>query len=236
VAVRSSATGEDTAQSSFAGQQATFLWVRGATAVRRQLVSCWASLFSAEAISYRRHLGLDPAEAAMAVVVQTMVAAHAAGVMFTVDPQSGDPSQITIESTVGLGEPLVGGELSPDRHCVDKVTLEIRWRGIAVKPFADRFDPQLGSVRRMPLSVEEARASALEDIEVIRLAGIGKALERSLGSALDIEWALGPGDGEKRHIYLLQARPDTARRAHETATGRRASAIERIASGMRSET
>jgi pyruvate,water dikinase len=209
VAVRSSATGEDTESSSYAGQQETFLWVRGADEVRRRIVDCWASLFSPEAIVYRRNLGIDWGE--MAVVVQAMVPAVSAGVMFTIDPLTGDPSQITIESTLGLGLPLVGGEVTPDRYCVDKVTLELRSRTIAAKPFADRLDAELGATRRVELDADEATASSLTDAEVGTLAQIGKRLEQAAGAAMDVEWALGPRGAESRHFYLLQARPETGR-------------------------
>jgi pyruvate phosphate dikinase-like enzyme len=108
-------------------------------------------------------LAIDAPEgdAAMAIVVQAMVPARAAGVMFTIDPVTGDPSQITIESTVGLGLPLEGGEITPDRYCVDKVTLGLRSREIATKPFADRAPEAQGSVLRVPLRGEEATASSL---------------------------------------------------------------------------
>jgi pyruvate,water dikinase len=237
VAVRSSATGEDTQESSYAGQQETFLWVRGAGQVRRRIVDCWASLFSVEAIQYRRNLGISAEEGEMAVVVQAMVPAVAAGVMFTIDPLTGDPSQITIESTLGLGLPLVGGEVTPDRYCVDKVTLELRSRTIAAKPFADRLDDQLGATRRVPLSAEEAATSSLTDGEVARLAGIGKRLERSAGAAMDVEWALGPGAGDSRRFYLLQARPETGRAARaKVAPGPRLGAAGLISSLGRSRT
>jgi phosphoenolpyruvate synthase/pyruvate phosphate dikinase len=218
VAVRSSATGEDAQESSYAGQQETFLGVRGAAEVRRRIVDCWASLFSAEAIEYRRNLGLAPDQGEMAVVVQAMVPAVAAGVMFTIDPLTGDPSQITIEGTLGLGLPLVGGEVTPDRYCIDKVTLELRLRVIARKPFADRLDEQLRATERVQLSAEEGTASSLTDAEAIALAEIGRRLERAVGSAMDVEWALGPRGGEPRHIYLLQARPETGSAARAKVT------------------
>jgi phosphoenolpyruvate synthase/pyruvate phosphate dikinase len=238
VAVRSSATGEDTQASSYAGQQETFLWVRGAAEVRRRIVDCWASLFSFEAVEYRLHLGVDPEQGEMAVVVQAMVDAEAAGVMFTIDPLTGDPSQITIESTVGLGVPLVSGEVTPDRYCIDKVTLELRSRTIAQKPFADRLDHELGTTSRTKLSEEVGGASSLSDAEVVALAEIGKRLERASGSALDIEWALGPGAGDggrerSRQIFLLQARPETGERARSQASADRRSAIDHMVRGLR---
>lgn len=201
VAVRSSATGEDSHASSYAGQQETFLSVRGAAQVRRAIVDCWASLYSLEAVQYRRHLGLAPDQGEMAVVVQAMVDAAAAGVMFTIDPLTGDPSQITIESTAGLGNALVSGEVTPDRYSVDKVTFDLRSRTIA------------------------AADASLSDAEVVALAEIGKRVEQAIGSPMDIEWALGQGAESERQIFLLQARPVTGQRAQSetsaTATKRR---------------
>ncbi|MGO9960873.1 MAG: PEP/pyruvate-binding domain-containing protein [Solirubrobacteraceae bacterium] len=240
VAVRSSATAEDGAEASFAGQQDTHLWIRGADAVRRHIVGCWASLFTAPAIVYRKRLGLRSDQVQMAVVVQRMVPAHAAGVMFTIDPLTGDPSQITIEATVGLGQPLVGGEITPDRYCVDKVTFEIRSRTIATKPFADRQTDDGGVITRVELSADEARASSLTDEEIRRLAQIAKRVESWFGGAVDIEWALGEGPDGARHPYLLQARPETVwttrERTGATAADRadpRPSLISRIATTMR---
>jgi phosphoenolpyruvate synthase/pyruvate phosphate dikinase len=237
VAVRSSAIGEDGAEASYAGQQETFLSVSGAGEVRRRIVDCWASLFSAEAIMYRRHVGAALDELAMAVVVQTMVAAEAAGVLFTLDPLTGDPSQITIESTFGLGAPLVSGELTPDRFCVDAVTLEIRTREVRVKPFCDRVDAASGTVQRVPLDAEKAGASSLGNDEVLALARMGVRLRRALDQATDVEWAIGPRGGEPRHLFVLQARPATgtavASAGRRAATGTPPPALTRIVSGLR---
>jgi rifampicin phosphotransferase len=233
VAVRSSAVGEDGAEASFAGQQETFLSVRGADEVRRRIVDCWASLFSAEAIIYRRHIGAGLSESAMAVVVQTMVRAEVAGVLFTIDPVTGDPSQITIESTSGLGAPLVSGELTPDRFCVDAVTLEIRSREVRVKPFCDCLDAGSGTVRRVVLDPEAARTSSLGNDEVLALARTGVRLRRALGRAVDVEWAIGPAGAESRKLFLLQARPATGAAAAGAALPAPALAISRIVSGLR---
>jgi pyruvate,water dikinase len=208
VAVRSSATAEDLADASFAGQQETYLGVTGAESVARHVVRCWASLFTPHAITYRRRLGVPPEQVAMAVLVQRMVAAEAAGVMLTIDPVNGDRSQITIEAALGLGLPVVGGEVTPDRFNVDKVTLELRSRTIHTQPFADRLEPS-GGVRRDQLPEAEGGAPALTDEEVVRLAAIGKRVERALGGPADIEWAIGPGPDGPRHVHLLQARPET---------------------------
>jgi pyruvate,water dikinase len=208
VAVRSSATAEDMADASFAGQQETYLGIVGLDAVVRHVLRCWASLFTPQAIAYRRHLGMATDQVAMAVLVQRMVAAEVSGVMITLDPVTGDRSQVTIESALGLGLPVVGGELTPDRYAVDKVTLDVRRRTISRQPFADRLDAT-GGVQRVPLDEAAGASSSLRDDEVARLADLGKRYERALGSPVDMEWAIGPGPDGPRHLYLLQARPET---------------------------
>lgn len=232
VAIRSSATAEDTPDASFAGQQESYLGVIGLDAVLDSIVRCWASLFTPQAISYRAHLGMPHDQVAMAVLVQRMVAAEAAGVMLTIDPVTGDRSQVTIESVHGLGPPLVGGELTPDRFALDKVTLEVRSRSIADKPFADRLDPSTGAVGRHELGAEEGAAPSLRDHEVAAIAAAGKDLEGALGGPVDVEWALGPGPSGPRHLYLLQARPETvwsARQASPVA-GAGTTAMDRMVS------
>jgi phosphoenolpyruvate synthase/pyruvate phosphate dikinase len=213
VAVRSSAIAEDTADASFAGQQETYLWVVGADAVLHHVLRCWASLYSPQAISYRERIGVPTDQVAMAVVVQRMVEAEAAGVLITLDPVTGDRSQITVEGAFGLGLPVVGGELTPDRWGVDKVTFDMRSRAIATKPFADRFDREAGGVRRVDLPDEEAGQPCLADDEIHRLAELGKQIERVFGGPVDVEWAIGPGPDGPRHLHLLQARPETVHSA-----------------------
>jgi pyruvate,water dikinase len=211
VAVRSSAAAEDSASFSFAGQQETYLWVSGADEVVRHVVRCWASLFSPQAIRYRARLehGGDFAQHAMAVVVQEMVPAVAAGVMMTIDPVTGDRSQISIESSYGLGVAVVGGEVTPDRYCVDKVTLDLRSQTLGHKHLAYRFDPQCSEVRPEAVAPEDQEASSLSRQEVVALATLGKRIERALGAPQDIEWAVAPGPDGARAIHLLQCRPET---------------------------
>jgi pyruvate,water dikinase len=130
VAVRSSATTEDASDASFAGLQDTYLWVTNTSDVLQKVRSCWASLYSVESISYRRRKGLPEPSVAMAVVVQSMVDARTAGVLFTRSPVSGDRSVITIEGAWGLGSAVVGGEVTPDRWVIGKITGEISVREI----------------------------------------------------------------------------------------------------------
>ena len=123
VAVRSSATAEDQPDASFAGQQDTYLWIRGADNVVNHVVRCWASLYTDRAISYRHENGYPIADVAMSVAVQQMVLPKAAGVAFTLNPTNGDRSTIVIDSAFGLGESVVSGTVTPDNYMVDKVDL-----------------------------------------------------------------------------------------------------------------
>ena len=213
VAVRSSATAEDTADASFAGQQDTYLWVRGAEAVVDHVTRCWASLFTPRAVAYRARLGIGDDEIAMGVVVQAMVPAEAAGVLLTLDPLTGDRSQVTIEAAYGLGTAVVEGEVTPDRFAVDKVTMELRSRTVGEKAFAYRFDPAAGRVARVEVPEDLRARACLDDGEVIELAGLGKRVEQALGVPQDVEWAVAPPPGSSgaagRELWLLQARPET---------------------------
>lgn len=209
VAVRSSANAEDMADASFAGQQETFLWVMGADRVVEHVVRCWASLFTPQAIAYRSHLGRPADHLGMGVVVQQMVSATAAGVMITLDPVTGDPSQVSIEACHGLGVGVVNGEVTPDRYFVDKVTGELRSKTIASKPEEFRFDPTTGSVEKLPVEEERRDEPALTDSEVRAIAELGVRIERALGGPQDVEWTYGPGEPDHRDLYLLQTRPET---------------------------
>jgi rifampicin phosphotransferase len=230
VAVRSSATAEDTAEASFAGQQDTYLWVRGAEAVVDHVARCWASLFTDRAVAYRARMGVPDDEIAMGVVVQAMVPAEAAGVLLTLDPLTGDRSQVTIEAAYGLGTAVVEGQLIPDRFAVDKVTLELRSSSIGEKTFADRFDPVTGRVARFQVPEAERARPCLEDGEVAELAELGKRVEQALGAPQDVEWAVGPGPSGGRQPWLLQARPETvwSRRPRPAVAPPGASAMDRM--------
>jgi phosphoenolpyruvate synthase/pyruvate phosphate dikinase len=222
VAVRSSAISEDAAEASFAGEHETFLWIHGANAVAQAVIRCWASLFTPQALAYLRRVDVHPDETAMGVVVQTMIGAEAAGVMITIDPITGDRSQIAIEGSFGLGQAVVAGEVTPDRWAVDKVTLEIRSRALSRKQIAYRFDPVAGEVRRVHVPDDEQERACLSDEEVVEIASLGKRVERALGAPQDVEWAIGP----EREVHLLQTRPETvwSQKAVAASTGSSASA------------
>jgi pyruvate, water dikinase len=204
LAVRSSATTEDAEDASFAGLQDTSLWVMGAQAVVKYVRACWASLYSVPSIAYRRKHGIREAGVAMAVVVQHMVDARTAGVMFTRSPLTGDRSVITIEAAWGLGSAVVSGEVTPDRFVIAKITGEISIRDISDKhiqhlPKAD------GGVDVVKTPDEMRRTPSLSDDEVAALRDIGRKIERHYGRPQDIEWAI---DRDGR-ILLLQSRPET---------------------------
>jgi len=205
VAVRSSATTEDSADASFAGLQDTYLWVAQADSVMRKIRSCWASLYSPESLSYRRRLGIAESTVAMAVVVQTMVDARTAGVMFTRSPISGDRSVITIEGAWGLGSALVSGEVTPDRWVVSKITGEISAREISDKAIVHAQSPA-GGVEELAVEESLRREPCLSDEELQSLRTIGRQVERHYGRPQDIEWAI---DRHTQQILLLQSRPET---------------------------
>lgn len=235
VAVRSSATAEDLGEASFAGQQDTYLWIRGEDEVVAAVKRCWGSLFTPQVIAYRARFGIPTQDLAMAVVVQRMVDAAAAGVMITLDPVTGDPSQITIEASYGLGLAVVGGEVTPDRYAVDKVTYEIRNRTINDKGFAYRFDPDRREVVTVDVPTDDRTLPALTDDEVVALARLGRAVERAHRGAQDIEWAIGPGLNGEREIFLLQCRPETvwSRRPRAPIADPNEPILERMLRAMR---
>ena len=218
VAVRSSATTEDAADASFAGLQDTYLWVQGAEDTVRKVRHCWASLYSVESVSYRRRLKIPEETVAMAVVVQTMVDARAAGVMFTRSPTTGDRSVITIEGAWGLGSSVVGGEVTPDRWVLGKITGEISVRDISDK--ASQHVPLAsGGIEAIEVPEAQRRVACLSDTELQALRAVGRRVEKHYGHAQDIEWAIDRHSGA---LLLLQARPETVWSAKEAAPVARA--------------
>jgi pyruvate, water dikinase len=199
VAVRSSAAAEDAAETSYAGEHDSYLELRGADAVADAVCRCWASLYTGRAVSYRgeREAG------AMAVVVQRMVPARAAGVFMTLNPANGDRSTVVCEAVWGLGEPLVSGEVTPDRFVLDKVSGEVVRREIAHKPTRlVRSDAGGTAVADVPESLRGA--PCLTDAELVELLRIGRAVERAAGCPQDGEFAI-----DASGVVLLQARPET---------------------------
>ncbi|HSN78298.1 MAG TPA: PEP/pyruvate-binding domain-containing protein, partial [Anaerolineae bacterium] len=203
VAVRSSATAEDLPEASFAGQQETYLNVRGADAVLEAVRRCWASLWTGRAISYRARQGISPESVALAVVVQALVPAEAAGILFTANPVTGDRSQVVISAAWGLGEAVVGGLVTPDMLTVDKASGRVLDRQTADKQVMTvRTD---GGVEEQPVPDALRRSPVLSDHAAARLTRLAVQIEALYGMPLDVEWALQDGA-----FAILQARPITA--------------------------
>jgi pyruvate,water dikinase len=207
VAVRSSAIGEDAADASFAGLQDTYLWVRGGERVADRVRRCWASLYNVESVTYRLRRGWSAT--AMAVVVQRMVDARAAGVAFTRSPTTGDRSVVTIEAAWGLGSAVVSGDVTPDTWVVNKVDGEIIRRTVASKPCRHVPDPAGSGVLEEEVPAELQDRPCLSDAEVQALARLAWLVERHYGAAQDIEWALARDLPPDRGLFLLQSRPET---------------------------
>jgi pyruvate,water dikinase len=205
VAVRSSATAEDTEAASFAGMNETFLNVRGPDEVVEAVRRCWSSLFGARTVFYRAKQGFGQADMDIAVVVQIQILSTRAGVMFTIDPASGDRDHLVIEGSLGLGESVVSGQVSPDRYVVDKQTLHIEKRDVKRKELVIEPLPD-GGTRTRELSGEEATQPVLSDDEVRMVAELGIRDEDHYGTPQDTEWAF---DQEGR-AWMLQSRPVTA--------------------------
>jgi len=208
VAVRSSAVGEDSQDATFAGQQETYLWVRGVEHVCDAVRDCWVSLYSPPAISYRLRLGEREDPPAMGVTVQLMVDAEISGVMFTCNPVSGDPSMVAINASWGLGLAVVGGEVTPDDFLVSKVTGEVVREHVHAKQV--EYVPDAGGSGAVRASVPDERRDArcLDQPALARLLDVARRVERYFGSHQDIEWAIARGDPEA--LFVVQARPVTA--------------------------
>lgn len=204
VAVRSSATAEDSADTSFAGQQDTYLWVVGADAVVAHVRRCWASLYSARSLAYRADHAVDEDTLGIAVVVQQMVDAAAAGVAMTVHPGTGDRTKIVIDASYGLGEAIVSGAVTPDHFVVDKVLLELLDTTLGSKHVEHVADPDARCVIERPVAPDRAGHACLDADQVRAVAELAKRAERHYGCPQDVEWALCDGE-----VVLLQSRPET---------------------------
>ena len=209
VAVRSSATAEDLPDASFAGQQDTFLWIRGADSVVEHVKQCWSSLFTDRAMSYRHEMGHDHEVVSMSVAVQQMVDPKSAGVAFTLDPATGDRSQVAIESSWGLGEAVVSGEVTPDNFLVDKVILEIHSRTISPKHTELVMCADGDGVEWHDVTAERQQAPSVSDAELLEITRMAKAAEGYFGAPQDVEWAVDRHLPEGRNVVILQSRPET---------------------------
>ena len=221
VAVRSSATAEDLPEASFAGQQETYLNIRGEEELLEAVRRCFASLFTNRAISYRHDQGFDHLEVALSVGVQKMVRSDkgCAGVIFTLDTETGFPDVVLINAAWGLGENVVAGAVNPDEYYVFKPTLRKGYRPIIGKNPGSKEKKVIyaeeggkGTTREVSVSNEDRRRFCLEDEEILELARQACTIEEHYGRPMDIEWAK---DGETGDLYIVQARPETVQSVRE---------------------
>ncbi|MBV9921081.1 MAG: hypothetical protein JOY78_09570, partial [Pseudonocardia sp.] len=203
VAVRSSATAEDLDGASFAGQQDTYLNVRGAAALLDAVRDCWASLWTDRAVAYRARQGIEPAEVALAVVVQRMVEADAAGVVFTANPTNGRRDEVVLSAAWGLGESVVGGTVTTDDLVVEKAGLRVTARTTADKAVMTVCAGE--GTEEVPVPAQRRQEPVLDDKDAAALAELAVRIEQHYGAPQDVEWARAGGQ-----FFVVQARPITA--------------------------
>jgi pyruvate, water dikinase len=203
VAVRSSAISEDGTEASFAGQQETFLNVRGVDSVLRHVQVCWVSFFTARALFYRAQKG-SLADMAMAVVVQRMAWPDKSGVMFTVDPVQGRRDHMVIEAIYGLGEGVVSGLITPNHYVLDRDTGELVREYVSAQTIAIVRDERGDGTIQIDLPPDKGTTRVLSEAELLRLRDTGLDLERYFGKPQDVEWCF-----EDDRLFLLQSRPIT---------------------------
>jgi pyruvate, water dikinase len=209
VAVRSSATAEDLPDASFAGQQETFLNVRGPEDLMAKVLKCWSSLFTPRAIFYRNEKGFAHEKVFISVGVQKMVNSRAAGVMFTLNPLTGDKDEIMIEGNFGLGETVVSGAVNPDNFSIDKKTCTIRERRLGKKTIEYIRDPKTGKTIHLEIPEERQKVQCVSDDEVEKLARIALLIEKHYARPMDIEWAIDQDLPFPESVFIVQARPET---------------------------
>ncbi len=203
VAVRSSATAEDLPDLSFAGQQETYLNMHGEAQILAAVKRCWASLWTARAINYRIRNHIAPTEVSLAVVVQELVPADAAGIMFTANPVTGERDQIMINAAWGLGEAIVGGLVTPDTFVLDRKNWTITTAHIAEKDVMTVRTPE--GTHEEPVLTDQRSQPALSSSQAAELARMGVRIEELYGQPMDIEWALAAD-----RFFIVQARPITS--------------------------
>ena len=209
VAVRSSATAEDLPDASFAGQQETYLNVKGSDDLIDKVRKCWSSLFTPRAIFYRNEKGFPHEKVFISVGVQKMVNSGCAGVMFTINPVTGNRDEIVIEGNYGLGETVVSGAVNPDDFVVDKATTTIKERRIARKTVEYIRDPKTGKTVHLEIPAEKQKITCIEDRELLALAELAKRIEKHYGKPMDIEWAIDQDLSYPQNMFIVQARPET---------------------------
>lgn len=208
VAVRSSATAEDLDDASFAGQQDTYLWIWGNDEVVKATHECWASLFTDRAITYRMRVGFPQDGVLISVAIQKMVNSRSAGVMFTLDPVTGDRSKITIDANWGFGESIVQGMVSPDSFIIGKNPLSIKQSIIGQKDQKFVANGCGTVVEAVPF--DDQVIPCISVAEIKEIAKMGLLIEKHYGSPQDIEWAVDMDLPFPENIFSTQSRPITA--------------------------
>ncbi len=212
VAVRSSATAEDLPSASFAGQQATYLNVKGKDKIVKAVRACWASLFTARAIYYREKNKFDHSKVLISAIVQRMVNSDQSGIMFTINPSTNNEKELIIEAVYGLGEMIVGGEVNPDLYIVDKATKKIEKIEVK-KQEIGLFRDEEGKNVKLEIPENKQTRQVIPDTHIVELARLGKKIEEHYGRPQDIEWAI-----EKDQIYIVQSRAVTTFKQKEEST------------------
>ena len=227
MAVRSSALGEDSQDATFAGQQETYLWVRGADGVCDAARDCWVEPLQPAGDQLPRAHGQAGRAPAMGVTVQLMVDAEVSGVMFTCNPVSGDPSMVAVNASWGLGLAVVGGEVTPDDYLVSKITREIVKERLSSKQVEYVPGAHGRGAVRVEVPDERRDVPCLDVQQLGMLVDVARRVERHFGSHQDIEWAIARGVGD---IFVVQSRPVTAMGKKTDKLQQPASAIELVMS------
>ena len=218
VAVRSSATAEDLPDASFAGQQETYLNVKGPDDLIDKVRKCWSSLFTPRAIFYRNEKGFPHEKVFISVGVQKMVNSGCAGVMFTINPVTGNNDEIVIEGNYGLGETVVSGAVNPDDFVIDKSTATIKERRIARKTVEYIRDPKTGKTVHLDIPVDRQKVTCVTDEEILTLTELAKRIESHYKKPMDIEWAIDQDLSFPQNVFIVQARPETVWRSKQMET------------------
>src|SRR3989338_3891067 len=220
VAGRSSATAEDLPDASFAGQQATYLNVKGRANVVHAVLACWASLFTARAVYYRKKKNFDNSKVLISAIVQKMVNSEKSGVMFTVNPATNNGEETIIQAIYGLGEMIVSGQVNPDSYLIDKKNREIK-QIIVKKKELGLFRNERGDNEQRDISKQEQERQVLDEKQIKELARLGKKLEDHYQKPQDVEWAV-----ERGEIFIVQTRAVTTFKEQPTALENASSILE----------
>lgn len=225
VAVRSSVAIKDSDISSFPGLMDTYHYIKGKDVIMDYVKKCWASVFTSRATAARFRKGIEHERAIIAPIVQRMVNAKCAGVMFTLNPVNGDVSKIVIEGAWGIGEGVVSGNVTPDRFVVDKIILEVNERNVSLKNVQYVYDPEQKRPVYKEVPEENQKKCCLEERELMELCRLAKLIEEHYGMPMDIEWAIDRDFEFPKSVFILQARAESvwSKKKTEPVIGKKSS-------------